>query len=132
MPGDDDGHPVRVAAYDGSPLGVITPADEELPRVQLSCDAFQLIRRIDFQHQRSHTDVASSRHRTAAKFAQHDDLGYVVPGSAHCSQLLFLGQQGETKHLAIEVNRSLELSHVHHDTLKVHPVLQISTRAETP
>jgi hypothetical protein len=43
MPGYDYGHPVRVAAYYCSPLGVITPADEEFPRVQLTCDPLQLI-----------------------------------------------------------------------------------------
>src|ERR1700732_2139466 len=74
--------------------------------------------------------MASSSDRTAPEGSQHDDLRLVVPGSAHRRQLLLLGEQRETKHLAIEVNRSVEISHVHHDTLKVHPLLQVFSRAE--
>src|ERR1700722_5040411 len=65
--------------------------------------------------------MAGSSERTAPKFSQHDDLRMVAPRSAHRRQLLLLGQQRKSKHLTIEVNRSVEISHVHHDALKVHP-----------
>src|ERR1039457_3654691 len=76
--------------------------------------------------------IWSSSDRTAPKRSQHDDLRLVVPRSAHRRQLFLLGQQRKTKHLTIEVNRSVEISHVHHDTLKVHPLLQVFNRAEAP
>src|ERR1039457_1546214 len=72
--------------------------------------------------------IWSSSDRTAPKRSQHDDLRLVVPRSAHRRQLFLLGQQRKTKHLTIEVNRSVEISHVHHDTLKVHPLLQVFNR----
>src|SRR5580692_5049722 len=76
--------------------------------------------------------MASSSDRTAPQRSQHDDLRLVVARSAHRRQLLLLGQHRKTKHLTIEVNRSVEISHVHHDTLKVHPLLQVFSSAESP
>src|SRR5450755_447308 len=72
--------------------------------------------------------MASTSDRTAPKRSQYDDLRLVAPRSAHRRQLLLLGQQRKTKHLTIEVNRSVEISHVHHDTLKIHPLLQAFSR----
>ena len=44
MPGHDYGHPVRVAAHHSSPLAVITPADEESPRIQITSDPLRVDR----------------------------------------------------------------------------------------
>src|SRR5271165_5125403 len=74
--------------------------------------------------------MASSSDRTAPKRPQDDDLRMVAPRSAHCCQLLLLGQHRKAEYLTIEVNRSVEIGHVHHDTQKVHPLLQIFSRAE--
>jgi hypothetical protein len=130
VPRHDYGHPVWVAAYHSSPLAVITPADEESPRVQLACDPLKLIGRLDFQYEASQTGMACSPNPTRPKRAEHDDLRVIALWSGHRRQLLLLGQQRKTKHLTIELNRSVEICHVHHYTLKVHPLLQVFTRAE--
>src|SRR6202035_945994 len=76
--------------------------------------------------------MASTDLATAPKRSEHNDLGVVGPWSAHRRQLIILGQQLEIEHLTIEVNRSIEISNVHHDTLKVHRILPVLDRAETP
>jgi hypothetical protein len=43
VPGDDDGHPIRVAADHCGPVVVITPAEEDFPRVQIVGDPLQLV-----------------------------------------------------------------------------------------
>src|SRR6202034_3012953 len=68
--------------------------------------------------------MASSSDRTAPESPQDDDLR-LVARSAHRCQLLLLGEHRKAEYLTIEINRSVEIGHVHHDTQKVHHVLQI-------
>ena len=56
----------------------------------------------------------------------------VAPRRPHRGESLLLGQQRKSNTLARELDRTVEVSHVHHDGLKMHPLLQSSVKRRHP
>ena len=72
--------------------------------------------------------MASSFEGTVPELPQDDDLVASLPEALTAANSSCLGEEREAEHLAIEVDRPLQIGHIHHDTMKVHLLLQVFER----
>jgi hypothetical protein len=75
--------------------------------------------------------MTSSRDNASPKRSWHDHLSPIALERSPPPIAPF-EQQRKPKNLTIEVNRSVEISHVHHDTVKIHRHPQVFSGAGTP
>ncbi len=64
--------------------------------------------------------MASSDEGTAPERPKDNGLRSVAARGTNHGQLLFSGQEVEAQHMTIEVDRSVQIGDIHHDTVKVH------------